>query len=241
MKKYILFCLFFGLCALTFSSCDEGRISEKEFVVTREGRILKLVGKVSGIGSWPSSYDVVIAGFEEGDKYSVVSKPLPVSSDGAELQLVLSGIPENVSTLKLCVINRLRRSVVDFQTLDKEAISSAATDTIMMDVGTLDVSMYRGIQAQVFDRRCIGCHGSSTGAAAGLYLTEGRSYGSLVNIPSAINGGYMRVKPGNAKESYLHLVLNEEGHDSHGHLDILSAGPEKLTLIDEWINNDARQ
>lgn len=236
MRKYFIS---FVLFTLLLSSCDEGRIYQDEVVVTREGRIVKLTGKISGISSWASGYDVVVAGFEDGDSYSVVSKSLPTSLEETDFQLVLSGIPENVTSLKLCAINRLRQSVADFYTLDKAAIT-AGSDTIRMNVGTMNVGMYSAVQ-KVFDNRCIGCHGVSTFAAKGLYLTEGKSYAGLVNVPSAINGDYLRVKPGSAKESYLHLVLNEEGHDAHGHLDILSGNPEKLTLIDEWINNGAKE
>lgn len=239
MKKNFIFFAAYWISAVLLSSCDEGRIHEKEVVVTPKGRVVKLTGTISGINSWASGYDVVLAGFEEGDSYSVVSKSLSASSDGKAVQLVLSGVPENVISLKLCVTNRLRQSVVDFYALTGDAIKTVS-DTIRMDVGTMNVGMYAAVQ-KVFNARCIACHGVSTSAARGLFLTEGKSYAGLVNVPSAIDGGILRVKPGRAEESFLHMVLNEEGHDAHGHLDILSGEPEKLTLIDVWINNGAKE
>ena len=237
MKKNFIFFAAYWISAVLLSSCDEGRIHEKEVVVTPKGRVVKLTGTISGINSWASGYDVGLAGFEEGDSYPVVSKSLLTISEGAPVQLILSGIPENVTSLRLCAIDRLRRSIADFYTLDKEAIK-ATSDTLFMNVGGMNVAMYAAVQ-KVFNNRCIACHGVSTFAARGLYLTEGKSYAGLVNVPSVINPDSLRVKPGNAEESYLHLVLNKEGYDTHGHLDILSGEPDKLTLIDAWINNGA--
>lgn len=240
MRRNILFPTVFLLFVTIFSSCDEGRIYEKEVVVTQEGRTMKLIGKISGIRNWASGYDVVVAGFEDKDEYSVISKSLPASADGIDLTMTLSGIPENVTTLKLCVVNRLRKSVADFQVLTKEEMN-ATTDTIVMNVGTVDVGMFNTVQTQVFDRRCIGCHGDNGRAARGLFLTKGQSYSHLVEVPSSIDGNYFLVKPGDVENSYIHLVLNKEGYDGHGHLDILSGEPDMLTLIDDWINNGAQE
>lgn len=49
------------------------------------------------------------------------------------------------------------------------------------------------------------------------------------------------VNPGNAQQSFLHLILNENGHIAHDHVDILSVKTELLTLIDNWINNGAEE
>lgn len=241
MRKYILFFSFL-LSAMLFSSCDEGRIYEKEIVVTQEGRVMKMTGTVSGIASWASGYDIVVAGFENDGEYTVVSKSVPVSADGTNLTMVMAGIPENVTSLKLCAVNRLRKDIADFYTLSQEEIS-ATTDTIMMNVGTVDVSMFNAIQTHIFNESCVACHGNTGAGARGLFLTNGRSYSNLVGVPSAINGDYLRVKPGDAENSYLHLVLNEEGYDAHGHLDILDAKKSTilLSLIDDWINNGAQE
>lgn len=240
MKKCIL--LFaVSLLAMGLSSCDEGRIYENQIVNTgTEGRTLKVVGKISGLSKWPDSYSVVVAGFDNKSGYAVISKPLPANlADGSDLQLVVSGISEEVTDIKLCAINRLRESVVDFQVLEEDA--RPVNDTLIMDIGTVDLSMYHTIQTHVFDISCIGCHGSSTAAAGGLFLTGGKSYDALVNKASSIDGDMLLVKSGSAQESFLHVVLNANGSTHHDHVDILSAKPYMLNLIDNWIEDGAKQ
>ena len=217
MKKCILFfaAIWMTLC---FCSCDDGRIYEKEIEVQRGGRVLKLTGRFSGISNWTDDYSVVVAGFNDKSEYAVITKSLPVKS------------------LKLCVISRLRECIVEFKTMEDEELA-AITDTILMDVGTLDVGMFSSIQSQVFDKRCVACHGQTGSASGNLFLTEGKSYHALVNQPAHKNSDILLVKPGSAEESFLHLVLNRAGDTSMNHTDMLSEDEQPLLkLIDNWIN-----
>ena len=114
---------------------------------------------------------------------------------------------------------------------------TAVTDTILMDVGTLDVGMFSSIQSQVFDKRCVACHGQTGSASGNLFLTEGKSYHALVNQPAHKNSDILLVKPGSSEESFLHLVLNRAGDTSMNHTDMLSEDEQPLLkLIDNWIN-----
>ena len=63
MKKYILF-FAFSLLVTGLTSCDDGRIYENTGFVPREGRVLKLSGKFSGINKWSEGYSIVVAGFD---------------------------------------------------------------------------------------------------------------------------------------------------------------------------------
>lgn len=237
-KKRFLFALsLLGLCLL--SSCDEGRIYDTVISSGEGGRTVKFTGRITGIETWPSGYTVAVAGFDPESEYALTSaNVMPSSSDGnGAFQVVMSGVTDEVAEVELCVINRIRERVVTF---DKVDCSETAEDTIRMDVGALDVSMFRAVQHSVFDSRCASCHGGSTSAAGGLYLTEGRSYGELVNVPSSFRPDVMRVKPGDAENSLLYQVLHENGHIRHDHQDILSAEPVLLSLIDDWINGGAQ-
>ena len=96
----------------------------------------------------------------------------------------------------------------------------------------------------VFNRACVQCHGANGRPAAGLNLTEGNAYASLVDVPSTRREGYMRVESGNAEASLLHLILSEGGENllSHNHTEILSSQfktnlEEMETLIDSWIDH----
>lgn len=239
MKKYMLvFAL--GLLIAGLSSCDDGRIYENTSIVPREGRVLKLSGKFSGIGKWSEGYSVVIAGFNAESDYAVVSKVIPTpDTDGDEVQVLLSGISEEVTEIELCVINRLRKRVVSFQTIDD---FTATADTTLMEVSAIDVGMYHTIQQRVFDKTCTACHGGSEKPAAGLVLLSGRSYSYLVNKPSVFVSGLSRVTPNNSKESVLHQILNTNISSNWGidHSQMITSST-MLTLIDSWIDNGAQE
>ena len=80
-----------------------------------------------------------------------------------------------------------------------------------MDLGVRDVSRFGALQLGLFNMACIQCHGGNGGAgAAGLNLTEGRSYANLVNVSSTRKEGMMRVVGGNARESLLHQMMAAE-------------------------------
>lgn len=236
MKKLILI---LALLVTMFASCDDGRIYEKTVVVPEEGFTLKLTGNISGISNWPDKYSVVIAGFGENSEYAIISKIIPAPSvDGGSVQVTLSGIGDDVTTLELCVLNRLRKRIVSYKTLDD---LTADADTIYMDAGTVDVGMYSTIQDKVFNENCVGCHGRSNFAAKNLFLTDGKSYDALVNRASNVDTEKLLVSPGSAQESFLHFVLNRNGDTQHDHADILSTKTSLLTLIDDWIDGGAKQ
>ncbi|MGN0047544.1 MAG: hypothetical protein ACI37U_01425 [Bacteroides sp.] len=229
-----VFCIIFVPLWLSLAGCDDGRIHEETVIRPQEGVTLKLTARISGMKSWPEKYNVVVAGFGANGDYAVLSKVLPQSAaDGQEITLYLSGIGQEVATLELCVVNRLRKRIVSYYSIDATA---AAADTLCLDAGSVDVEMYSTIQRRVFNENCVACHGRSTSAAAGLYLTEGRSYAALVGRRSAVDSTQLLVAPGRAQESFLHTVLNRNGVIRHDHGDILSAKPSLLTLLDDWMD-----
>ena len=207
MKKYILFGGYLLLLAY-ITSCDDGRIYEKTETLSEEGRTLKMSGKINGISKWPDGYSVVVAGFNDESEYAVVTKTIPAVEDD-EIQVTMTGVSDKVTTIELCVINKLRKRVISFQSMDD---LTAVDDTILMDVGTVNVGMYHGIQEKVFNTTCAHCHGGSSSAAANLYLTEGKSYEALVNRPSKKVDGMLLVIPQAAAASLI--VILEHLHCS---------------------------
>ena len=237
MKKYI-FATLLGLVALTMTSCDDGRIYEKS-IAYKEGRVVKLTGTLTGLANWTDEYSVAIAGFDGTDDYAVISKAIPKSTDG-QISIVLSGINDEVTSVQLCVLDRLRRVVMSFRDMELQQ----TRDTMYLDAGTVDVSMLNAIQQAYFNTTCANCHGASNRAAAGLYLTEGRSYGALVGKPSTKVEGINIVEPGSTSNSLLHVILHQEAVEgiSMTHRDLVSEQNEQkiLPLIDSWINNGAK-
>ena len=238
MKKHI-FATLTALTALALTACDDGRIYEKT-VSYKEGRVVKLNATLSGLTNWPDDYSVALAGFDGTDDYAVISKAISKTADG-QVTVVLSGINDEVNSVRLCVLDRLRRQVMSFRDMELEQ----TRDTVYMEAGEVDVSMLNAIQQAYFNTTCANCHGASNRAAAGLYLTQGRSYAALVGQPSTKVPGSNMVEPGSAASSLLHRILHEEQVEgiSMTHRDLVSEQNEQniLPLIDSWINNGAKE
>ena len=240
MNKYIFIAL--GLSFILFGSCDDGRIYPETDVLP-EGRTVQLEGVLEGLENWPGDYRVSIAGFEGADdEYASMSKVITGSDVvNGKVSIELSGIKENITLVRLCILDRLRKHIVTF----KEVDVSKADALVKMDVGTIDISMLNAIQVSYFNTTCANCHGASNRAAAGLYLTEGKSYHSLVNVDSRKVEGKKLVAPGASSNSVLHMVLNQQSVEgiAMDHYDLVSEKNKMtiLPLIDSWINNGAKE
>lgn len=236
MKHYILISLLLALT--TLAACDDGRIYTNADVDTA-GRSVKLNAKVTGLDDWSDGYFVAIAGFEEGTDYAAITKQVKADADG-HVSMVMNNIPDKVNSVQLCVLDRLRRHVITFEEADIEGIR----DTIRMDLGTVDASMFGAIQKGFLNTTCVNCHGASNHSAAGLDLTEGKAFADMVGVDSKKVAGHKIVNPGDAQSSVFHMVLNQESVDgvSMKHFDLVSETQTKyiLPLIDSWINHGAK-
>jgi hypothetical protein len=100
---------------------------------------------------------------------------------------------------------------------------------------------FSSIQSHVFTPMCTACH-SGSAAPRGLRLDAANSFALLVNTPSGGVPSLMRVKPGDADNSYL--VQKLEGHAAVGARMPLG-GPyldaSAMALIRQWINNGAQK
>lgn len=239
MKKtniYLPLCL----CAsFLLASCDEGRIEEKELNIPQNGFTVKLTATVNGLETWPSNYELALAGLSSDDAvkvYKIITAEGNVSVD-------MSGIDENISKVQLCIMEKAsRKSVIAYKEIDKENFN-AQSDIIAMDAGNIDINMYNSIQTYIFDDKCISCHGAQGNAPRELFLTSGKSYENLVNKASKVNPSYTLVKPNNAASSLLPLILSENGLIGHDHADILDARKSEalIAITKDWINNGAKE
>lgn len=85
-----------------------------------------------------------------------------------------------------------------------------------------------------------GTDSGSTAPAAGLYLTEGKSHKALVDVVAdKSEKGLKLVEPGSAEESFLHIILHENIL-KYDHTNIITTSGT-LTLLDDWINNGAKE
>lgn len=235
MTRHSLFLSIFFCLLLT--ACDDGRIYEEFTSIPEEGRVVKLEGQITGIDSWSPGYSVVIAGFDDKSNYAILTKSIPTAESLSE-GVVLAGINENVTHIELCITNRLRKRILTLRKFD----CPITPDTIRLNAGSLDAGMFSAIQTNIFNTTCANCHGASNHAAAGLFLTEGKSFKAIVGQPSTKEEGRNLVMPGNAEESVLYraLATNISKGWKYDHTkEVLS--DELLDVLENWINNGANK
>ncbi|MBO7553082.1 MAG: hypothetical protein J6T82_03500 [Bacteroidaceae bacterium] len=243
MKNYLY--LLIGACLfICLNACDDGRLYEEEIPISTEGRTVHMKARLTGIKTWPqSSFYVAIAGFNNDSDYALISKTVPAPSvEGGEVTISLSGIKEEVTSVELCVISRLRQRVLSYYTVSSAELATG--NEINVDAGTLNVGMFPTIQERVFNTTCVNCHGAATSAAAGLYLTEGRSHAAMVGVPSKKIDGMNIVEPGKANESVLYQALatdiSIEKSWRYNHTAEV-VNDDMLALIRTWINQGAEE
>lgn len=220
---------------LLLTGCDEGRIYEDVVEDVREGGRVRLTGTLSGTDTWSQDYNVVLAGFRSDSEYALISKNVQPDADGT-CDMELTGIPSDVETVELCVVDRLRRKVASFATTPCDATGSG----IIEDVN-VDVSQAEAVQQEVFNTTCVNCHGGSSFAAGGLDLTKGHAFVNLVNAGSVKEPGLMRVRPGEADNSVLWRILSTDESASwkYDH-SVEVVNQVRLELIRDWIENGAK-
>lgn len=224
-----------GLLALLAlaASCDDGRLYADRLILPEEGRVVRLTATLDGLDTWTDGYSVVLAGFGEGSDYAVIAKSVQAADDGT-VDITMSGVAEEVTTLEVCAINRIRKRVATYYELD---CSTLADDTLRIDAGRLDVGMFATIQQDIFDRTCTGCHGEGRW----LDLSAGASHATLVGQPSTVFEGRTRVLPGHAAESVLYTILttDESANLATDHQTQFTLSDEQFALIEDWIDGGA--
>lgn len=242
--KYLSLILLASLTQ-TFLSCDDGKIYEEEYLPDTSGRVMKLNANISGMNSWARGYSLVLAGFDNSLDYAIITKPVPFpGKEGGDVELVMSGIPPEVTTVHLCVVNRQRELIHSYVTME---CNKNEQDTIRMEGINQDVNMYDAIQEEVFsddEYGCVRCHGARESLAGGINLLKGKSYASLTSKRSGIAGTDMLiVNPGDAETSTLYLMLGTDfgAGLKYNHANILINSYANTSLVKDWINNGAKE
>lgn len=235
MMRDTIFYVFAGMM-LCMSSCDDGRIAEK-VSVPENGMTVRMTGVVRDGDSWHERYDLAVAGFGDDSDYAVVSKVIDISEGEVPVDVSLTGIDGSVSRVELCVLNRLRKRIATFKSVEL----NTAQESVEIDFGTIDVGMLTTIQNVLFSTTCANCHGATGRAAGSLFLTEGMSRESLVGVPSVKVEGMNRVEPGNAGQSVLYQALTSDISSMwhYNHSSEVTSNDIK-TLIADWIDNGAK-
>jgi len=242
-NRSLIFAALFGVLCL--SACDEGDIREANVGYAQGGYTVKLHGRLTGLAQWDDGQGVVLAAFDDKDRdYDMGEMQIPAACEGKDTTLVWTHINSTATTVELCVATRLRRRVATFQ----RAAFDQHGDTLVLEVGDLYVGRFGAVEALfAHDRKCVGCHGE--GNLGQLQLDKEHAYANLVNQPSrrAEFDGAMRVVPGNAEASALHLMLDPASEKGQGvtmfnHKAAYGDAINQqfaLSVIDQWINAGA--
>lgn len=220
--------------ALWLTACDEGKIYPEDVVAGYDGLSITVKGDFRGCSGYDGSgYSVVVAAFKDGDNYAIVSKPVADGSD----DLVLKNVDPSVKTIEVCVINRLRERVISFVSQDVNV--EDGTSDIIFNAGEVDVEPFNAINHNIFATSCVQCHGATGISAASLNLTMEEAYRNLVDVPSSVIAGEMRVAPGDATASTLWQVLATDISEAWAfdHSNLLT--PERSGFVEYWINSGA--
>ncbi len=229
LLKHLSLVLF---CASSLTSCwmDTGDITEDD-----RGEELGASFNVRVVfknrNAWPTDNQLAICAFSGDEKNPFDWKFITKQTKDDTLSLSLTGIDREPDYVSISLLNKVKQKVYNFKTAKLEE-----SDPDM--VWTIDLLDFGRVQTQFFNN-CQNCHGGSASAAAGLYLTEGKTYNSLVNQPSTRVDGRKLVTPGSVSESFIVDVIT--GKTDALHYDHTQVGynneTEDIQLLKDWISN----
>lgn len=235
MRKGIFKIFIFFVLAFLSIRCDSGDIQESTEIEV-DGTTCKGIVTFNNTNTWPIDYQIVIAAFGKDD-YPLMSKGISKPSVGDSIVLTMEGIPEKTEEIAIALLNKSRKRVTSFHS---HLISKDERRNNIIQLGSIHVDLlnYDRIQHQIFSN-CTNCHGASEKAACGLFLTEGKSYDAIVNVPSTKDDQYKIVSPGLSDESFiLHVLRGETEKVHYDHTNVsFNSETEDINLLKTWINN----
>ncbi len=238
-----LFLLLVG--ALALAACDDGDIAEQTVSTAESGRTVRLTATVSGLSELRSqNINLALAGFDGESNYAVMQRVISsTTADTVDVDMVMSNVSNDIQTVELALTNSLRKRFIALSTVQMDDYEDAApTDTIYMNLGEVDASLFGSLQLGLFNQACIQCHGETGRTAGNLDLTAGNSYNMLVDQASTQVEGYWRVLSGEPDSSLLNIILNEGGENvlQYNHTEVVSSQfktnlSEVRQLLRQWI------
>ncbi len=229
LLKHIAFVLL-GLTTLSSCWMDTGDIPEKTSN-GNNGASFRVRVAFKNTNAWPTNNQIAICAFAEDSENPFTWKVIQKNKMADTLDLALTGITQEPEYVSLSLINKARRRIYNFYTA-----KLAESDSTML--WTVDLLEMGRVQAQFFSN-CQNCHGASSHAAANLYLTEGKTYNSLVNQYSTKETSRILVVPGVPSSSFIVDVV--DGKTDKVHYDHTQVGynneTEDIQLLKNWISS----
>lgn len=214
---------------LGLSSCDEGKIYPDDAIDT--GRTATITLHFTEMDAWPEKNYLVLMGLGEDETTPLLTKRiLQPGSEEEAVTITLNNLSEDTRTIAIAVATTGMSLVYSYQTF---SVDNAAEKTITLPETTVGLASYKRIQSQIFNQKCVACHGGSTSEAGQLNLMPEKSYAGMVNIKAPHSeSGKNYVTPGDISNSHLLDALEQDNHS-----DIFNGAErrEVLALIRTWI------
>lgn len=240
IMKTVMAVVMTGAVTSAITSCDDGPIYAGD-VSFEEGRTLQLKVAFDNTEQWPDAdkYEVLFAGYVDDADYPAINKSISRQQNGKELTVKLTNVPDNVTRASLTIVALNHKLVYNLYS------ERVGTGSMTIDAGTVTLNSIYGYMQQVFNEKCISCHGQGSRMAGGLNLTEGNSYENLVNMAAATDPTQTRVIPGEVDDSYIYKMLTngETPANANGlnHVTTVEFEHDKQLLLVDWILKGARK
>ena len=224
---------FLGLAALAgwlLPACDSGDIYPED--IEKNDKTVTGEFTVTGLRALPVKNQFVLAVYHEGNEVPVITQAIVPPEAGKPFEVTLLYVPDDATKVTVSILGKTWRTIYDYYSGD---VPEGKAVTIPAQA--IDLLKYARIQQQVFSQ-CVQCHGGSNFAAAGLFLTEEKSYAALVGRP-AVHSGKSLVEPGVASSSALIDVLEGTLDVGTDHTTISSLKEEDIDLLKAWIDEGA--
>ena len=225
-------------------SCDDGAIEEHHQPTQGTNTYtLRFCANIKGVSSWNGQYSVALACFDSESEYAKTVKTLhDTDADEDRDTILLSGIGTDISTVEVAILSPLRKRIASIASF-KISADISDSDTIVIDAGDIEADMFASINRFVFQgNNCSRCH-SGLSPASDLNLSADVAYSNILNVPSVKSPSTLRVKPGDADNSYLYRIITDENIGSHyAHTGLFTDAPQQafIDIIKSWINAGAK-
>nr|WP_302829553.1 hypothetical protein [uncultured Bacteroides sp.] len=232
MNRELKYIMTVCLCLLGVSACDEGKIYPDNTI--DNGRTATITLHFTGLDAWPQKNSMSLVSLGEDSKTPIlVKRILEPSSEAEVVTMTLNNLTEETRGIAIAVVTSGMSLVHSYRVFS----AGTSDDALILPETTINVATFGRIQSQVFNQKCVVCHGGSTSLAGDLDLTSEKSYDALFNVKAPhSNDGKSYVTPEDLDNCYLLDVMN---HDNH--VDIFNGAErrEVLALIRTWIKAGA--
>ena len=230
LSKYIFFISFI----ISLSGCDSGDIYPKE---NDNGTDIDVTAhfRFSNTETFPENYKIIFGSFNDDLQSPISSKVLSKPAEGEDITVSLINIPENATFLGLYLVHEYsNQKIYPFYVYP---ITGTLDEDIDLPLQNINLAVFGRIQKQVFSQ-CLQCHGGSGFAAAGLYLTDDKSYEMTVGVTAKDSPDKMRIAPNSVQNSFLIDILKGEALVPQ-HSSLSSLKDDDIPLIEQWIKDGA--